>query len=100
MKDAKYRFALIDRESGDEMRLPEGSFIALLNKTSGKIIPEDEPGFIIRGRDIIAPEAIKHYIARAKVYGCKDILFATVNEQLNDVEIWRNKNPVQVRNPD
>lgn len=100
MKSSKYRLALIDKESGIEIPLPTGSFIAIVNKLSGKSIPEDEPTFIARAKDDITPEVMLVYVARAKVYGCKETLFSTMTEQIREIENWRNNNQNLVRKPD
>jgi len=72
----------------------------MVNKLSGKPIPEDEPTFIVRAQDSIAPEVPVFYRSRCKVYGVGDSILDTVDEAENAIKIWRSQNASKVKNPD
>jgi hypothetical protein len=41
----------------------------LVKTSNGQFVPEDEPLFILRGRDALAADAISHYIRNCTVAG-------------------------------
>lgn len=52
------------------------------------IIPDDEPVFLLRGQDRIAPWVLMIYALIAKLLGLDPALIASVNQQANDMEKW------------
>lgn len=75
-----------------------------------KDIPEDEPLFLLRGQDALAPQAIEAYasLVRATASGKTD---ATAAQKLHDVadecqnvaaamQVWQAGNPDRVKLPD
>jgi len=91
---------MIDRQNGQELSLPDGARLALVNRESGKPIPEDEPTFIVLARDNISPEVLTHYKARATVYGCGSKLMNTVNSAEINILEFRRLNHERTKDPD
>lgn len=47
------------------------------------LIPENEPVFLLRGKDVAAPAAIEAWIAEAKKYGAKDDILEAAEKQVD-----------------
>jgi hypothetical protein len=45
------------------------------------LIPENEPVFLLRGKDVAAPAAIEAWIQEAKKYGAKDNILEAAQSQ-------------------
>lgn len=71
-----------------------GGFI--VNRATGKPIPDDEPIMIIRAKDIFAVETLKYYKGRSF-----DQLHRKVIEgRIEDFMIWQSNNPDAMKVPD
>ena len=63
-------------------------------------IPDDEPVFIIRGKDALAPSTMRAWISMAEKNGVDEDKIRRVTEHLNDVLHFQAKNPDKVKIPD
>jgi hypothetical protein len=52
----------------------------IANLVSGELIPEDEPLFLLRGRDIVAHTALTAYLSECEEYGCNELHLAGINK--------------------
>lgn len=60
------------------------------------LIPEDEPVFLIRAKDVAAPEAVKAWAKIAKQYGAKDNIIEAALIQAEKMKQWQLDKEVQV----
>lgn len=51
-------------------------------------IPEDEPVFILRAQDKLAPDALRHWIEMAKMYGIDKNTINQAEKQLERMAEW------------
>lgn len=64
-------------------------------------IPEDEPIFILRGQDVIAPDAIRAYARKCKLMGFVSQRFTSQVEVCADeMASWQGANRERVKTPD
>jgi hypothetical protein len=71
----------------------------IVNRQSGEAIPDDEPIFILRARDVLAVPLLKEYFAL--VYGqCGDSHITAVRKRLAQFAKWQEENPGRVKKPD
>lgn len=61
----------------------------LINKQSGEFIPEDEPVFLIRAKDIHAVNALSHYMTQVQDPEHKQ----TTNFRIAEFVQWAQDNP-------
>lgn len=62
-------------------------------------IPDDEPVFLFRARDVHTPEVIKYYMQRCRTGGCPQGHLDLVEQGLKDVKTWQNTEGNVVKNP-
>jgi hypothetical protein len=60
------------------------------------LIPEDEPVFLIRGQDVVAPEVLRFYALRADGIGAHSDLVEAVEEHAERMREWQKKKKVKV----
>jgi len=99
----------------DKVRALDGKFSlavgddgkpVILNTRSGKPIPDDEPVFVLRGKDALTPVALQNYAALLLVAraASEDIHFGVmaeaVTEQAKLIEGWQINQPGGARMPD
>ena len=73
-----------------------GHTIRLVNRASGEQIPDDEPIFIFRARDVHAIEALTHYQLQ-----CQDEEHRGVVEaRLLDFRRFKHEQPDRMKEPD
>jgi hypothetical protein len=65
----------------------------------GTIAP-DEPVFVIRGRDMSAPDAIDAYASAAALHGADDELVSVVHERAEAMREWQRQHPDSLKVPD
>lgn len=53
------------------------------------LIPENEPVFLLRGKDVAAPAAIEAWIAEAKKYGAKDNILQAAQDQADKMRVYQ-----------
>lgn len=63
-------------------------------------IPEDEPVFVIRGKDKLAARAVAHWLDLAGEAGVDDEKLAKVAEHLADIEQFQKAHPERCKIPD
>lgn len=64
------------------------------------IIPEDEPVFLLRGQDPLAPIAVAIYAEAAEAQGASKEFVDNCREQANCMEQWVKDHSSPVRIPD
>lgn len=62
-------------------------------------IPDDEPVFLFRGRDVHTPEVIKYYLQRCRDGGSPQAHLDSITAGLYDVKKWQNTEGNRVRTP-
>ncbi len=65
------------REDYNRIQDPEG------------LIPENEPVFLIRGKDVAAPAAIEAWIKEAKKYGAAENILKAAQDQADKMRIYQ-----------
>src|SRR5262245_9192874 len=58
----------------------DGHSIALVNLVSGEVIPDDEPLFLLRGRDLHGYDTLMHYLALCRDEGCNELHLAGIKQ--------------------
>ena len=56
----------------------------IINRATGEPIPDDEPIFILRGKDDFAIDALLAYLQRIRLGGCDDEHILAVVNRLKD----------------
>ena len=68
--------------------------------SEGRGIPDDEPVFLIRGKDAAAVMAIRDYARQAGYVGASDAFVENVEDIAVEIEMWQNANQDRVKVPD
>lgn len=55
------------------------------------LIPANEPVFLIRGQDLVAPKVLRFYAAHAAGAGASDQLVLAVLNHARDMERWQRE---------
>lgn len=63
-------------------------------------IPEDEPVFVIRGKDLLALKTIQYWIDLAKGAGVNDEKMNAVYRHHNDILVFQREHPERCKIPD
>lgn len=63
---------------------------------SENIIPEDEPVFLLRGQDALAPSILLDWASRLRSLGGDPDMVDLVREQAHRMIFWQNENGVKV----
>lgn len=71
----------------------------LVKTSNGQPVPEDEPLFIIRGRDAIAVAALFAYRDLALDNGCNDYLLGGVDQVITDFVAFAQAHPERMKQP-
>jgi hypothetical protein len=53
------------------------------------LIPEHEPVFLLRGKDVAAPAAIEAWCKEAKKYGADDNIIQAAQEHADKMRVWQ-----------
>ena len=80
MNDSKFRFGLI-------------------KKSNNEPIPEDEPIFIIRGRDTLAVPLLKAYRSMSEVSGCTDYHIKGISEVIGCFQKFAREHSDRMKQP-
>ena len=64
------------------------------------LIPDDEPVFLIRGRDRAAPYAVRAYAHFAEQAGASGEFCDQARQAAKMIEDWQEANPLRVKVPD
>lgn len=60
------------------------------------IIPKDEPVFLLRGQDVLAPSILLDWSARLRALGGDPDVVDSVREQAHRMIRWQNENGVKI----
>jgi hypothetical protein len=100
---------LLERKSrmlriiGDEEKTLDGKFAIrgnrLVKVSSGEPIPEDEPVFIMRGRDHLALEALRYYRQLSVADNCNDYHFGLLDAQIEKFRAFAREHPEMMKQP-
>lgn len=75
-----------------------------IDKKFGRInipnVPDDEPVFVIRGKDKAAVNAIRSYARAAYDIGAGQVLLENAHDCANEIKDWQEGHPEQVKVPD
>lgn len=63
-------------------------------------IPDDEPVFVIRGKDILAARAVAHWMDLAGERGVNDEKMVAVAAHLKAIEVFQRDHPERCKLPD
>ena len=66
----------------------------------GEPLPEDEPCFVLRGRDAFTPDIVKAYYDIAERNGAQPEFLASVDANLARIQEWQWQNAHKVKYPD
>jgi len=80
----------------DRWRFEGGKIIKVSN---GQPIPDDEPVFILRGRDRLAIETLLYYRSAAIGDGCTDYLLDSVSNMIKEFEKFAAEQPNKMKQP-
>lgn len=67
----------------------------LFNRETGSVIPDDEPVFILRARDVHAIDTLLFYLRQCEVEGHKEVVKSRVDNFLD----FEEKNTDRMREP-
>lgn len=77
-----------------------GAKTVIVNRHSGSIIPDDEPVFIFRARDVFSVDIITEYMRRLMDGNQNPQHIDTVGQRLEDFIRFREDNPNRMKEPD
>lgn len=63
-------------------------------------IPEDEPVFLLRGKDVLAPKTVETWADLAEQMGASEHIIATARQQAKDMRKYQKENHTLVQVPD
>ena len=70
----------------------------VVNRQSGHAIPDDEPVFLLRARDILALSVLEHYLEVAE--HCDQEHLDAIQKRIDQFEAFANKHPDRMKEPD
>ena len=73
--------------------------LQLINLVSGEAIPDDEPLFLLRGRDVLALPLLKHYAQLSGTIGCNSLHMEGLRLLINTFNAFRNQHPERMKQP-
>ena len=79
-EDRKFRFALVKRSNGEP-------------------IPEDEPIFVLRARDHLAVSLLRQYRVLSEADGCNDFQLDGVDQVIADFLAFAEEHPERMKQP-
>jgi len=71
----------------------------IFKKSNDEIIPEDEPLFLLRGRDILALNLLHHYKSISISSDCNDYHFKKLDETIKEFKAFKNEHPERMKMP-
>ena len=71
----------------------------IVNTVSGEAIPEDEPLFLLRARDRLAFDAIRHYYLLSVADQCREDHKESLLQTIARFSKWQDDNPGRVKQP-
>lgn len=97
-QDPKYQIEVV---SVQKQGAPEGTthtIARLVNRASGKPIPDDEPVFILRGQDRLAEHAIESYCELC--VGSADETGRAAYSRMEEFTEFAQRHPERMKTPD
>lgn len=95
--DSKYEIVL---DTGCEAKAEDYiERIVIRNSLNGNEIPEDEPIFIFRARDILAFPALVHYFELCQKSECTKEQLASLHGMITEFAKWMGKNKDKMKQP-
>lgn len=71
----------------------------IVKTANGEAIPDNEPLFLMRGRDRLAIPMLKIYAELSKIDGCNDYHFDKLRTTLSEFEEFAARNPEKMKQP-
>lgn len=68
----------------------------LVKTSNGQFVPEDEPLFILRGRDVFAIDAIRSYRAACSLKGTPADRVAALDEVILKFRLYAETHPTKI----
>lgn len=69
------------------------------NQRDCELVPEDEPLFLWRGRDVLAFTSLQKYLALAIEHGCTDFHIHGITSVLKRFGEFREEHPERMKSP-
>jgi len=60
------------------------------------LIPADEPVFLLRGKDVLAPEIVRERASEAEKMGVEPRMVEAAREQAREMDRWQREHGTQV----
>lgn len=92
--DPKFQISVVSLTVG-ERAVPAARIV---NRETGTPIPDDEPIFILRGKDVLAGPTIQHYMELAEEHSHAHAL--SVAERLEEFARFGQEHPERMKVPD
>lgn len=80
-------------------RTMDEEYIVIAKKSNGEPIPEDEPVFILRGRDHLALRLLDFYRNLCYADNCTDYHMDLLNKTIRDFINFGQNNPDKMKQP-
>lgn len=74
---------------GDEGRAPP--VVPITTNGTTRLVPRDEPVFLIRGQDAVGADAVRHWVAMASRNGAPQAIISAALEQARRMDAWPKK---------
>lgn len=71
----------------------------IFKKSNGEIVPDEEPLFLLRGRDILALDFLALYVDLSKKAGCNVYHFQKIEETTANFIRFRKEHPERLKMP-
>jgi len=68
-----------------------GRIVDLLKK-----IPENEPVFLLRAQDVVAPEVVEYWVAKARAHGAGKNILNAAERQVGRMRKWQKGHGMKV----
>lgn len=85
------------------MRTIDGKFHVdgdqIIKTSNGEVLPQDEPLFLIRGRDRLALAALLAYRDLSTRDGCNDFHFESIDREIARFEKFAQDHPERMKQP-
>jgi hypothetical protein len=82
-----------------QIEYDERSGIQIVNAASGEAIPEDEPKFLLRGRDTLSFLLLLRYYSLCEEEGCTPHHMKGVSRASEEFAQFRRNNPGRMKQP-
>ena len=83
--------ALRDRIAELEAQLPPTNFVSITTNGTTRLIPADEPVFLIRGQDEVGGNAVRAWVELAAQAGASPDILSLAFHQAEKMDAWPKK---------